>query len=707
MPEIDPQIIKLAASHGISTEFHDWKGGHRTIEAASIIACLKALGVDTERQDWVEHGLAEVAERPWRQALPPCVVATHDRDKTVDVHVQAGHGARVWVVLEDGTDFDLDQVDNHEPDRLVGDRWVGRASFRLPTWVTPGYHQLCLESEGQTWQTPFIVTPGWIGTPGIAADPLWGFMTQLYSVCGESSWGVGDFCDMSDLGVWSATAHQADFLLINPTHAAEVISPMEPSPYFPSTRRRINPLYIRPEWIEEYATAPLKVREQVQACRRQAITAAQSSPQVERDPVWQAKRQALRAIFNLGRRPSRQMEFESYVNEQGVMLHRYATWCVLTEVHGANWHNWPKPFQDPDSGEVESFETEHSADVAFYMWLQWIGGRQAERAHRTMLDAGMKVGVVADLAVGVNRFGAETWAMQQLFAQGVTVGAPPDAYNQAGQDWLQPPWRPDVLAEAAYTPFRTMIRSILRQSGAVRVDHILGMFRLWWIPAGMRPDQGAYIRYDHEAMVGILALEAVRAKATVIGEDLGTVEPWVREYLAQRGILGTSILWFEMGQDGLPSQPEQWRQLSLGSVTTHDLPPTLGYLAHSHIDLRHRLGLLTESIENEIERATKEQELVFQLLVDRGWLAHGQTDPEQILLALHRFLVQTPAKLRCVALTDAVGETRTQNQPGTIDEYPNWRVPLHDETGRRLTLEQIYRLTRVKELTDILNGKMS
>ena len=706
MSEIDPQIVQLAALHGISTEFCDWKGTDRTTDAASIVACLKAMGVDTDRPDWVERGLVAANERPWRRALPPCVVATQNREKTVDVHVQAGHGAHVWVMLENGSDFDLDQVDNHEPDRWVGDRWLGRATFRLPTWVAPGYHRLFLESDGQTWQTSFIVTPGWVGTPGLGTEPLWGFMTQLYSVCGESSWGVGDFCDMSDLGVWSATAHKADFLLINPTHAAEVAAPMEPSPYFPATRRYINPLYIRPEWVEEYATAAPKVREQVQACRRQAIAAAQSSPQVERDPVWQAKRQALREIFNVGRRPSRQMEFEAYMAGQGAMLRHYATWCVLTEAHGPNWRDWPAALQDPESREVEVFETQHGSDVAFYMWLQWIGAGQAERAHRTMLDAGMRIGVMADLAVGVNRHGEETWAMQQLFAQGVTVGAPPDAYNQAGQDWLQPPWRPDALAEVAYAPFRSMIRSILRQSRAVRVDHILGLFRLWWIPEGMSPDKGAYVRYDHEAMVGILALEAVRAQATVVGEDLGTVEPWVREYLAQRGILGTSILWFEMGEDGLPSQPESWRQLCLGSVTTHDLPPTLGYLAHSHIDLRHRLGLLTESVEDEIERATKDQELFFQLMADRGWLAPGTTDPHQILLALHRFLIQTPAKLRCVALTDAVGETRTQNQPGTIDEYPNWRVPLHDESGHRLTLEQIYRLTSLKEVTDILNGKM-
>jgi 4-alpha-glucanotransferase len=318
----------------------------------------------------------------------------------------------------------------------------------------------------------------------------------------------------------------------------------------------------------------------------------------------------------------------------------------------------------------------------------------------------MKIGVALDLAVGVNRDGEETWAMQDMFACGVTVGAPPDSYNQSGQDWGQPPWRPDRLQAAAYLPFRTMISSMLNHSGAVRIDHIIGLFRLWWIPDGMSPGEGVYVRYDHEALVGILALEAYRAHTTVVGEDLGTVEPWVREFLAQRGILGTSVLWFENGHDGQPLNPEHWRGLCLGSVTTHDLPPTLGYLAHDHIALRSQLGLLTETLEDEIERDAVEQSAVVKILTKRGLIEPGESDHHEILKGLHRFLFQTAAKLKCVALTDAVGDRRTQNQPGTSDEYPNWRIPLSGEDGRRLTIEQIYSLPSVGEVSDILNGRV-
>ena len=705
--EVDPRIVQLAETHGISTEFWDWKGQHRKPSQETLVACLRAMGVDTEREDWIGQAAREAEERPWRHALPECVVVEQGQTKYVDVHVRVGRPAHVWARMEDGSTFMLEQVDNDEPDRMIDGQMMGRATFRLPTDVPPGYHALFMESDDQSWEGSFIVTPSWVGAPGLGPGSVWGFMAQLYSVCGKSSWGVGDFFDLEDLAVWAATQHGADFVLINPTHAAQVAGHMEPSPYYPSTRRYINPIYIRPEGIEEYATASGEVRAAVQQCRLQARTAAHTDPNINRDAVWKAKKHALRIIFELGRRPGRQMEFESYVAAQGRRLTRYATWCALTEAHGHSWRNWPEELRDPDSAEVEAFWLANGEDIDFHMWLQWVASLQAIRAQTQATRTGMRIGVMADLAVGVDRDGEETWATRDLFAQGATVGAPPDAYNQAGQDWRQPPWRPDRLRAEGYAPLRDMICSILSGAGALRVDHIIGLFRLWWIPDGMDPSAGAYVRYDHEAMVGILALEAWRAKRWIIGEDLGTVEPWVRDYLARRGILGTSILWFENEPGGGPPLgPEQWRQLCLGSVTTHDLPPTLGYLAHDHVGLRYGLGLFTESLEDEIHRDAEEQAAVLRLLTERGLIDPEESDPHKIMLGLYRFLYQTPAKLKCVTLADAVGERRTQNQPGTVDEYPNWRIPLGDESGRKLSLEEVFALARVGEVTEIMNGRV-
>ena len=225
------------------------------------------------------------------------------------------------------------------------------------------------------------------------------------------------------------------------------------------------------------------------------------------------------------------------------------------------------------------------------------------------MRAGMELGIMHDLAVGVDPNGADAWALQDVLALGVTAGAPPDEFNQLGQDWSQPPWRPDQLVERGYEPFRAMVNAILRHGGGVRVDHIIGLFRLWWIPKGALPTEGTYVRYDHEAMIGILALEAHRAEAVVVGEDLGTVEPWVRDYLSERGLLGTSILWFELDRDGDggPLQAQRWREYCLSSVTTHDLPPTAGYLAGEHVRLREELGLLTRPVDEELADDRAEQ----------------------------------------------------------------------------------------------------
>ena len=319
---------------------------------------------------------------------------------------------------------------------------------------------------------------------------------------------------------------------------------------------------------------------------------------------------------------------------------------------------------------------------------------QLQQAQAKAEGAGMSLGVMHDLAVGVHPGGADAWRLQDVYAQGVQVGAPPDPYNQLGQDWSQPPWRPDRLAELGYQPFRDLIGAVLRHAGGVRVDHVIGMFRLWWIPTGRPANEGTYVRYDHAALIGVLALEAHRAGAVVVGEDLGVVAPEARDFLRSRGILGTSILWFEYGADRGPLPAEHWREWCLASVTTHDLPPTAGYLAGDQVRLQHQLGLLEGDLDDELASA--------QDHVD-GWLAEVRRrgvldDGDDVVEALHRYLALTPARLLCVALADAVGDRRTQNQPGTTNEYPNWRVPLAGPDGVPVSLEEVFASHRARAL---------
>ncbi len=701
----NPLLTELAQAYGIATEFWDWKGRLSQVPAETVIAVLKALDVDASSDESARAALDAHRLRPWTLMLPRCVVTIAGRPATVAVHVGGGQPVSVHVRLEDGGSRPLRQLQDDEPDRWVGDRWTGRATFEIPTDLPTGYHWLAAESSDASAETALIVTPAFLGFPeAMGARRAWGYATQLYSVRGQDSWGMGDLQDLADLATWSATQQFASYILVNPLHASEPMPPLEPSPYLPTSRRYVNPLYIRPEAIPEFARLDEFDRKAIRRLRRRLKAAVDDTDTIDRNAIWKAKIEALRIIYAKGLKPARRMSLDDFIRREGPVLSQFATWCVLAREFGMNWREWPEQFRRTRSPEVADFAGTHADEISFFIWLQWVADTQLSAAQATAKDAGMRIGIMNDLAVGVSGNSAEVWTLGDVFARGVSVGAPADHYNQLGQDWGQSPWRPDRLDDLAYGPFRQMVSGILRHSGGIRVDHILGLFRLWWIPEGNEAHEGTYVHYNHEAMVGILALEAQRAGALVVGEDLGTVEPGAREYLASRGLLGTSVAWFERGHDGRPLSPEAWREYCMASVTTHDMPPTAGYLAMEHVQLQHELGLLTEQLGTEIAFARAEQGQWLTLLRERGLLAADDTDVESIVLAMHRFLLATPSRVLVAALTDAVGERKTQNQPGTVNEYPNWRVPLHGSDGRRLWLEDVYDDARALRLAGVMNG---
>ncbi len=721
--ELYPALRQLADAYGIATEFWDWQLRHVDVPAETVVKVLAALDVDAATPEAAEQALQAHHDAPWRRMLPPSLVIREGWAPSVDVHVRHGEPASVWIDLEaGGVRSSLEQLENWSEPRYLDGRWVGQATFRIPGDLPLGYHTLRAWSAGDEASAALIVTPSWVGFPDRMGDRrVWGIATQLYSVRSAQSWGVGDVGDLEDLAVWGGAELGAGFVLINPLHAAEPATPMEPSPYLPTTRRFQNPLYLRVERIPEYADLDATARRTVSTLRAKVHKDLDALDRIDRDLAWSAKRKALRLIHAVKRSAGREIAYRAYRTREGKGLDDYATWCVLFEVHGPDWHEWPEELRHPASGAVTEFRKSNADAVDFYRWLQWVLDEQLSTTQAAAIRAGMALGVMHDLAVGVHPEGSDSWALQDIFAQGVTVGAPPDAYNQNGQDWAQPPWRPDRLAEQAYAPFRDMVSTVLRSAGGVRVDHIIGLFRLWWIPKGHGPTEGTYLRYDHEALVGILALEAKRARALVVGEDLGTVEPWVRDYLRERGILGTSILWFEFefNGSGAPLRPEWWREYCLASVTTHDLPPTAGYLAGDHVRLRSSLGLLTRSLEEELAADDAERSAWLTELRNRGALspavmaaAEAALDPDApdaldsevqaTVLALHRYLTWTPSRLISVALSDLVGDRRTQNQPGTVDEYPNWRVPLTGPDGKLLPLEDVVTSRRARALAAVV-----
>jgi 4-alpha-glucanotransferase len=552
-----------------------------------------------------------------------------------------------------------------------------------------------LDAEPSSAGTPPGSGPGPDAGHPVAPPPgqSWGFTVQLYSLRSRQSWGHGDLGDLADLAAWSAREFGADFVLINPLHAAEPAPPVSPSPYLPMSRRFVSPLYLRVEDIPEYALLPDGQRRRVEGLAAPLRAASLSGGLIDRDAVWRAKRAALEIIHGQPLAPGRRAAFDRFRALGGQPLDDWATWCALAEIHGPDWREWPRPLRSLRSAAVAGERGRLAGRVRFHAWLQWMAGEQRAAAHAAAQAAGMRIGVVADLAVGAHPGGADAWAYADVLVPQVSVGAPPDEFNQWGQDWTQPPWHPTRLAAAGYRPLAGLIRAAFGHAGGLRADHVMGLFRLWWVPAGMAPDRGTYVRYPHEAMVGVLTGEAARAGALAIGEDLGTVEDGVRDYLGAHGVLGTSMLWFERGPDGRPRPPGQWRRTCLATVGTHDVPPVAAFATGEQVTLRAGLGLLTRDLAAE-RTAADEALLAWQDALAREGLAtaaarRARPDPAGFTAALYGYLARTPAALVGVSLADAVGERRPQNLPGTTTQYPNWCIPLGDGDGRPVLLEDL------------------
>ena len=556
---------------------------------------------------------------------------------------------------------------------------------------------------GHVESATLIIVPNTLSLPLLESSRrVWGVNAQLYSTRSASSWGIGDATDLADLAAVCADKG-ADFLLINPVHASQPVSPLENSPYLPVSRRWLNPIYIRPESIEEYASMPEGWREDIELFRDETRQFAIREDLIDRDRSWEAKRKALEVIFAAPRSYHRQSQLDRFIERGGSELSNYALWCALVEREGTI--ELPEDLARSSAPRVELERLELAERVDFYQWCQWVAAEQLEHAQHVAREVGMEIGIMADLAVGVHGYGSEKWSRPELFASGMSVGAPPDVYSQQGQNWSQPPWSPRSLAESGYLPLRDMVRAALANAGAVRIDHILGMFRLWWIPDGCAATEGTYVYYDHEAMMGVILLEAQRAGAVVIGEDLGVVEPWVRDYLRDRGVLGTSVVWFEKEGGGWPLRPEHYRDRALAAVNIHDLPPTLGYIRGIQTTLRSELGLLTDDIETVRAGDRLELEQVGARLHEYGCIDGAEPSERETVEGLYRYVAKTPSKLVVASLVDAVGDVRPQNMPGTgADQYPNWCVPLCDSDGEEVAIEDLPTDERLTSLFALLRG---
>lgn len=506
---------------------------------------------------------------------------------------------------------------------------------RVPDDFPLGYHRM---RTAAGTERRLIVSPGRCWLP---ERQSWGWAVQLYAARSGASWGIGDLADLQTLREWTER-EGGGFLLVNPLHAVAPTTPQEASPYLPATRRFRNPLYLRVDQVPGFDDADVDAEE----VRRVA-----AEPLVDRDAVWAVKRAALAAAYG---RSADDPAFTAWREEQGDALEEFATWSALAEQHGPDWHAWPEDLRRPGTAAVAAFRADNEERIGFHAWLQW-------QLDAQLRAASGQVTVLQDLPIGVSGGGADSWAWQDTLAQGVTVGAPPDALNSLGQDWGSPPLVPWRLREADYEPFISSVRGTIAGAGGLRIDHVMGLFRLWWIPADADATDGAYVRYPSDDLLDIVALESHRAHAVVVGEDLGTVEPGVPEALAERGILSYKVLWFE------EDDPADWPTGALATVTTHDLPTVAGLWTGSDAEEQ----LVATGMPEEDVRGGRD-DLLEKLT--RDGLAADATPTEAVVVAYAQ-LTRAPCLLLQLSLEDAVLEERRPNIPGTV-ERDNWRIPL-------------------------------
>ncbi|MFP5328095.1 MAG: 4-alpha-glucanotransferase, partial [Acidimicrobiia bacterium] len=513
-----------------------------------------------------------------------------------------------------------------------------------------------VDPDGKT--TRVIVTPGDCHLPSDLST--WGWAVQLYAARSRESWGIGDLADLGALARWSA-GQGAGMMLVNPLHAALPLEDgQQPSPYFPSSRAFRNPIYLR-----------------VEGEPPDAVAALNDDRRIDRNAVYKLKMEALALQWRRFCDAGGDERFEAFRRELGASLEAYATFCALTETHGVDWRTWPEAVRTPTSPGVAPFAADGADRISFHAWLQWLLDLQ-------LAEAGEQVGMVQDLAIGCDPAGADAWMWQDAFAEGFSVGAPPDEFNQAGQDWGLPPFDPWKLRSAAYQPFIETVRAGFRHAGGLRFDHVMGLFRLYWIPRDAEGGavDGAYVRYPSSDLLDILALESVRAGGWVVGEDLGTVQDEVRAALRERNVLSYKLLWFES------QPPREWPEQAFGAITTHDLPTIAGLWTGSDLERQRDAGVepneeSTEELRSKVQR----------------WTGIDDDAPvDEVVERAHGLLAEAPCRVVTATVEDALCVEERPNQPGTTVES-NWSIALP------VTIEVLMETERAAHIARTLDSR--
>ncbi|MBT3359859.1 MAG: 4-alpha-glucanotransferase [Rhodospirillales bacterium] len=651
---------------------------------------LEAMGFDVSTDAAIADGIRRLEERPWRSRLDPVGVFRSNPNFSLRIPSRiSGHEMDWRIELENGgilagefTPGELDIVETREID---GETLI-RYAVALPDDLPWGYHRLTIDDGSTTLgKTTLIVAPPSSYLPKwmIEGRRKWGVACFLPSLRSAQNWGIGDFSDLADLADTACTLGAAAIGL-NPQHALFTQLPEEASPYCPSSRTFLNVLNIDITAVDGFADCT-----EVQALWasedfRNRLEKARDAELIDYTAVCQMKMTALRLIFQHFAKQTRNAAFDDFRREGGESLRRFALFETLHEHFAVRyWTDWPPSFHDPDTPDVAAFAKSHAHEIDFRIFAQCQAEQQFSSAAQRCQTLGLEIGLNRDLAVGCHLGGADSWTDPDLYVSTVRFGAPPDQFNSAGQNWGMAPVNPRHLRDLAFAPFIEMLQANMRHAGALRIDHVMALEQLFWIPQGNTDGAGAYVRYPFDDLLAIVALESHRNQCFVIGEDLGTVPSNFRERMADENILSYRVSQFERYPDGLYQRPSVYPEFALATANTHDLPTVRGHWQDVDIHLRHELEAeaTPDHLSAQSESRAHDRELVRASLVDQGLIAEDfaldvtldDAALQTLIIAVERFVARAPSRFMLAALTDLLADEKMLNLPGTIDEYPNWR----------------------------------
>jgi malto-oligosyltrehalose trehalohydrolase/4-alpha-glucanotransferase len=714
VPPAQPEdaLDRLAERMGICPQFQDARGTVVRASAETKRRLLGAMGLDASGDHAVLAALDRLERAEWLRPLPPVLVAAARSALAIDVTLPGDTAELTWqLTLEDGTRTSghavfgtLDLLAR----RIIDGCVLARRCLSLGGDLPLGYHRFTIEPGGGGMV--LVVTPGACWLPAEQAR-TWGIAAQLYLLRSASDWGIGDFGDLCRL-IALAAAEGAQVIGLNPLHGMFHDDPEQASPYSPASRLLLNVLNIDVSQLPELQCCPPaqallaseEFRARLEACRAQRL--------VDYAAVTGLKLEIMELLFDTFRErkdAERQQAFADFRRDRGEAFERTCLFLALrehvvqTDPEQPDWHDWPQDYRDPTSTAVARFAETKRRRIDFLAWLQWVADEQLGHAASAAAQSGMSIGLYRDLAVGANRAGAETWADAAAVVSDAEVGAPPDIFNPAGQNWGLPPFHPRALRDQAYRSFVELLRANMRHAGGLRIDHVMGLQQLYWIPQGQNPADGAYVRYPLNDLLGILALESHRQRCIVVGEDLGTVPEGFRDRMAAANVLSYRVLFFEQdATTGAFLPPAAYPQPALAVIGSHDLPTLRGWWEGRDIALKQHLGLFPgpEDRERQSEARRRDKAQLVQALHGENLLQEaGEPPVAAVARAAHAFLARTPCLLAMVQIDDLTDEADPVNVPATSDEHPNWRRRLS------MTLEELAAQPRFRDIAAIVRGE--